>query len=217
MTMVTAWPDDLFAPHVGRRAPAVLRTSDGRSEHLAVRRWHDRPGAADRSVLARVGETVLDIGCGPGRHVRALARAGHRALGVDSSAAAVALARRRGAIAVQASVFGPVPGAGEWGTVLLLDGNIGIGGDPTALLRRAHELLQAGGRVLVELAPPGSSGGRVRVRVEHAGRAGHWFPWARLTPGQLDRVATASRFRVEETWAVSGRWFAHLVRLGGPA
>jgi hypothetical protein len=35
--------------------------------------------------------------------------------------------------------------------VLLLDGNIGIGGDPHRLLRRVRELLTPTGRLLVEL------------------------------------------------------------------
>ena len=39
------------------------------------------------------GQRVLDVGCGPGRHARALAERGLRVLGVDVSAEFVALAR----------------------------------------------------------------------------------------------------------------------------
>jgi SAM-dependent methyltransferase len=67
---------------------------------------------------------VLDVGCGPGRHIAALVGAGQIALGISVSAAAVMAARRRGAPARRVSILAPVPGAGWWMTALLLDGNI---------------------------------------------------------------------------------------------
>jgi len=48
------------------------------------------------------------------------------ALGIDQSATAVDLARRSGAPALRRDVFGPLPGAGRWSTVLLADGNVGM-------------------------------------------------------------------------------------------
>ena len=41
-----------------------------------------------------------------------------------------------GGPALVRSVFETLPGEGRWDTVLLMDGNIGIGGDPAALLGR---------------------------------------------------------------------------------
>ena len=38
----------------------------------------------------------------------------------------------RGATVLQRDIFGPLPGEGRWGTALLFDGNVGIGGDPAA-------------------------------------------------------------------------------------
>ena len=37
------------------------------------------------------------------------------------------------------------PGEGRWDTVLFIDGNVGIGGDPIALLRRVRQLLAPAG------------------------------------------------------------------------
>ena len=51
-------------------------------------------------------------------------------LGVDISRTAVARVRQAGASALHRSVFDPLPGQGRWGTALLADGNIGIGGLP---------------------------------------------------------------------------------------
>ena len=54
------------------------------------------------------------------------------------------------------NIFDPMPGEGSWDTVLLADGNIGIGGSPVNLLRRAAELLDLTGRVVCDLAAPGT-------------------------------------------------------------
>src|SRR5215216_5046549 len=66
-------------------------------------------------------------------------------LGLDLSPVAVRLARARGAEAIMRSVFADVPRDGTWRTALLLDGNIGIGGAPEALLARARALVAPGG------------------------------------------------------------------------
>jgi SAM-dependent methyltransferase len=57
-------------------------------------------------VLARIGDvrSVLDLGCGTGRHAEEFIRRGIDTLGVDRSAAMVALARQRGVDAHVADV-----------------------------------------------------------------------------------------------------------------
>jgi SAM-dependent methyltransferase len=179
---------------------------------------------ADRDVLARVVGPVLDVGCGPGRHVAEMARRGQEALGLDTSAAAVDRARRRGAAVAHGSVFEPVPGAGAWVTVLLLDGNVGIGGDPVRLLRRCVTLLRPGGRLLVELEPPWQAGTCGPARIEtydsepcanQRGRyLGPWFSWATVSASQIESLAAATGFVVMETWSSANRWFADLCRPG---
>src|SRR5207244_12763968 len=131
-------------------------------------------------VLARASGPVLDVGCGPGRHIGALARRGVLAVGVDVSPDAIRLARRRGALVLERSIFDRVPGAGAWGCALLLDGNIGIGGRPVPLLTRVSALLRPRGEVLVELERPGSGRHSIRVRLEHGDSVSDWFDWARV-------------------------------------
>ncbi len=154
---------------------------------------------------------VLDIGCGPGRHVLALARRGIVTLGIDVSPPALAFARHRGAPVLERSIFARVPGAGRWGTVLLLDGNLGIGGCPGTLIARAAELLRPDGRLVVELSPPGSAvGGPVEVRYEAAGVAGPWFLWTEVDGDMLAGLARDRGLIVREQWDDGGRWFAWL-------
>ncbi len=162
-------------------------------------------------MLERATGPVLDVGCGPGRHVEALVSAGTEVLGIDSSNQAVRTARRRGAPVVRTSVFGAVPDIGRWRTALLLDGNIGIGGDERVLLERVAELLAPGGCVLAELSPPTARPGRFRARVERVGGPSAWFPWASVTASGIGAVADAVGYVVDDVWELGGRWFVELV------
>jgi SAM-dependent methyltransferase len=190
----------------------TVRSSDGRMSALPLQRYLGPLTVADEDVLARAVGPVLDVGCGPGRHVLALARRGSLAVGVDVSPVAVRIARERGAIAVQASVFDRIPGAGRWGTALLIDGNVGIGGRPTALLRRLQRLLRPDGQVLVELDAPGTPGGRTRIRLEAGDEISDWFSWAYVAADAIGGHAAEAGLRVRETWEIDDRWFACLAR-----
>lgn len=69
----------------------------------AMARGREESGRSSYEVLAELaqrGERVLDLGCGDGVLLERLRRRGAVAMGVDRSAAEVALARRRGSIAV---------------------------------------------------------------------------------------------------------------------
>jgi SAM-dependent methyltransferase len=185
----------------------ALRIADGREMPLEVSRWCGPPDAADQELLRRCRGPVLDVGCGPGRLTVALTEQGIPALGVDISRAAVARARRAGATALRRSVFDPLPGQGRWATVLLADGNIGIGGVPARLLRRCAELLSPEGRILIE-AEPGNVDERLTARLEHPdGRRGPVFPWARLGTAALVSAAAAAGLDVIEQWQLADRAF----------
>lgn len=197
--------------------PWYATYEDGRRRSLAgaLERWCGPADDVDRQLLARARGTVLDVGCGPGRLVAELARQGRHALGVDISPVALRLARQAGAVVIRRSVFSPVHGEGMWGTVLLADGNIGIGGDPAMLLARCRELVGPAGRVLVELDPPGTGMRADRVRLERGAERGRWFDWAQVGADAVDGPAADAGLRVEDTWERGGRSFAALVPTGG--
>jgi SAM-dependent methyltransferase len=188
----------------------VLRTRSGSTIPLRLDRWHAGAEEAELTVLAGVAGPVIDIGCGPGRHTMALAERGLVVLGVDASRNAVSAARERGATVLHRSVFDPLPGEGRWATALLLDGNIGIGGDPVLLLGRVLDLLAPQGLALVEVEPPGVGLERLSARVERGEEHGPWFPWARLGLDALDEVATRAGFTAEAVDRSGDRWFARV-------
>jgi SAM-dependent methyltransferase len=188
----------------------TLRDADGTSGPVPIATWLGPLTPADHDVLRRAAAPVLDVGCGPGRHVVALARRGVFAAGVDASPIAVEVARARGARVIHASVFAAVPGAGTWGTALLLDGNIGIGGQPVRLLRRLRALLRPGGEILAELEGPGCATRTACVRLEGAREVSGWFPWARVSVDGVHAQARLAGLAVTELWEGDGRWFARL-------
>ena len=159
-----------------------IRYDDGTVQGLPVHSW--LPGgkrldrAFDQAVLTLCNGPTIDLGCGPGRFVAHLTKLGIPALGVDQSQTAVELARRSGAPALRRDVFERLPGMGRWGTVLLADGNVGLGGDPTRVLRRAGELMRRGGHCVTEFDPMISGVQCRSVRLESSTTVGPWFPWA---------------------------------------
>ena len=159
-------------------APARLVRDDGVELDLAVRRWRRGAHGEDRWLLDRCAGPAIDLGCGPGRLVAALAARGVPALGVDSSRIAQRQCRRLRTPMVRRDVFGPLPGEGTWAHVLLADGNIGIGGDPLLLLRRAVRLLRPGGTVLVETDSRPDALWRGTARLHTAAGSGAPLPWA---------------------------------------
>jgi SAM-dependent methyltransferase len=201
---------ELYAAALDRGATLLLREEEGGSRPVPVAAWLGVAGAVDERALARARGPVLDVGCGPGRHVHALARRGVLAVGIDISPVAVALARRRGATVLEASIFDRVPGAGTWRTALLLDGNIGIGGCPEALLARLAALLTTGGTILVELEAPGTGVVSRRVRLENGATVGDWFAWGSVGADAIQAPACGAGLGVGERWCDEGRWFAAL-------
>jgi SAM-dependent methyltransferase len=213
----TAWGGDPYARALVRGSgPLYLRRQDGRLLPLDVERWCAPPDAADGTLLRRCRGPVLDVGCGPGRLVAGAACRGLPALGVDVSPAAVERTRGLGGAVLRRSVFERLPAEGRWGTALLADGNIGIGGDPVSLLRRVRDLLAPGGRLLTEAAAY-EVDERMTVRIEDAqGRQGGDFPWARLGPSALRAAARAAGLAVAEEWTAGGRRFARLTARTAP-
>ncbi len=206
---IALYSEALLAAGDGTHRP-VARLRDGSVRPLYVDRWVAAADEVDERALAEIGGPVLDVGCGPGRHLHALARRGVFGLGVDLSPVAVDLARGGGVSAIVGSIFGEVPQAGRWRSALLLDGNIGIGGNPVRLLSRIGELLMPDGEVLVELAAPAAGTIETMARLEMSGAISDWFPWAEVSAASIGDLARQAGLSAGRAWCDSGRWFVAL-------
>jgi SAM-dependent methyltransferase len=195
----------------GAATPVDLLSPGGHTlARMDAAHWCGKPVEGDDALLESCHSSTLDVGCGPGRLVSALALRGIPALGIDISAEAIAQAHERGAAARLCDVFADVPDSGWWGHVLLADGNVGIGGDPVRLLRRCAKLLRPNGTLVIELGAPGTGTWRRQVRLRHNGASSPPFWWAALAISELDPTAARAGLRVIGRWATANRWFARL-------
>lgn len=169
--------------------------------------------AGDREALGEFRGPLLDVGCGPGRMVLAAAEASAAALGIDVSHEAVRVARAGGAAVLVRSVFDRLPLEGRWRTVLLMDGNIGIGGDPEFLVDRCRALLARGGLLVAETEaePEVDARGEFTV-LDDEGNESAPFPWARIGWRRLQHVAAVVGFASSAHVEAGGRHFVRARR-----
>jgi SAM-dependent methyltransferase len=184
-----------------------IRHEDGELRALPAHRWSgaqcpdSSSGDAfdevfDEAVTQMCIGPTIELGCGPGRLVARLIRRGVPALGIDRSATAIRLAGRGGAPALLGDVFEPLPGMGRWQTVLLVDGNVGLGG-----------------RCVAEFNAE-SIGIRSRwVRLESAHDVGPWFRWASVGVDSAAVLAAQVGLSLTPVRLISGRVVASLAAI----
>lgn len=204
--------DQVYTGHGGVRSGTVSDPSDDRSLLLEVARWTADADAVDELVVARCESPVIDLGCGPGRMVRALLRSGRVGLGVDMSAGAVSTSLSRGSPALRRLVDDPLPAEGRWGTALLMDSNLGIGGDAVALLRRCRELVAPGGLIICEVDPDPERHEVQQVVLRTDDTSSLPMAWARVGAAALMRLAARLDLILQEEWIAGDRAFVALRR-----
>jgi SAM-dependent methyltransferase len=177
-------------------------------------RWNGAADDVDLRLLASVLGPVLDVGCGPGRMVRAAMDLGLEVLGVDVSPTAVELAHAAGLPVFEGSIFDALPNEKHWQTILLVDGNVGIGGDVDALLARCAELLTSTGEIVIELHPDDDLDRTYTGRLVdlHGGTSGT-FPWAEIGLTGIARRASALGLVVRQAWSAGERSFCRLANI----
>ena len=180
---------------------------------MDVARWNADADEVDLTLLRAVTGPVLDIGCGPGRMVRAAMDLGIEALGIDVCPTAIEVATESGLSVLLGSVFEELPLEGQWQTALLVDGNVGIGGDVTAMLARCDELLAVDGEIVVETHPDAPRDRTYTGRlVDTHGRQSDPFPWAEIGVDSLITRAAAIGLASRRVWQFDGRTFCRLAR-----
>lgn len=177
-----AWGQALLDHHRGRWTPKPeLEVEDGGAGDAMHPEWFfrdaDRWEAWERELLAEaVASPALDLGAGAGRASLWLQRQGVEVTAVDSSTSAVAVCRERGVVDARLGDLTDPPTDKPWRLVLLLCGNLGLGGSPAGtrrLLQRLAEVSAPGALLVgdtVDAGPP-----ELGLRIRYQGMATPWW------------------------------------------
>jgi len=169
-------------------------------------------------VLARLREAgitegrVVDLGCGSGIWAAELLEAGYEVVGVDASAAMLAIARERapGATLAKASLHdAELP---PCVAITAIGECVNYGGPPSLepLLRRAWQALEPGGLLVFDAAAPGREpDGRRRTRHEGEG-------WVMRVDFAEDRAARTLTRRIALVRDGRSSEERHVLRLYAP-
>jgi len=178
------WDD----PHIAQQ---MLQAHLSPSTDAASR----RPDTIDRSVdwLAgqlelRAGDSVLDLGCGPGLYASRLARRGLRVTGVDYSRNSIRYAREQAeterlAVEYVYQDYRTLTYEETFDAALLIYYDIGAlsPGDRDTVLANAHRALRPGARLAIDvLTPQGLAESRAESGWSASAGGGFWRPGPHL-------------------------------------
>ena len=188
-----AWGRALLDHLDGRlQGPPVLEVDDGNAVPAMHPEWFfrgfDEWDPWERELLALVtAGPVLDLGAGAGRAALHLQAQGLEVTAVEVSPAAAEVCRRRGLRDVREGDLNEPPSDRAWKAVLLLCGNLGLGGSwegNRQLLRRLAEVA-ADDAVLIGDSVTVEGRTELGLRIVYDGLA---TPWWRQRNVRADEV-----------------------------
>jgi SAM-dependent methyltransferase len=207
----------------GHPAAVTIRRDDGLVNQMDMAYYLAGANAfhpTEAVALDNASGRVLDIGCGGGRHALHLRDQILSVTGLDVSPSALWVAGHRGLSCLVWASVSPVPFArGSFDTLLLLGGNLGIGGTVAGsrdVLRSLRRLVGSDGRLLASsrnvlgTADPvhlayhernrdrGLSAGQLRLRMEYGDLVGPWFDLLFPTPAEVPRLIEGSGWRLQD-------------------
>jgi SAM-dependent methyltransferase len=215
-------PRPLAGGRVPRPVIEVIERDDGLINGAPVDHYLAEPDEwqpHDHRALRLVRGHVLDIGSGAGRTAIELQRRGMAVTGLDTSAGAIEISRRRGLRDTVLNTVDAYAGASaRYDTFLLLGNNLGL----LESTQRAPVLLDAlarlsnpGARIIAQGTDPygttdpvhvayhrrnrerGRLGGQLRLRLRYRLLATEWFDYLNCSVEELSALISGTRWRLK--------------------
>lgn len=190
----------------GRPVPElILEVKGGLSGPAMHPEWFFRTFESwdwwEREILPLVNSwPVLDLGSGAGRAALYFQERGLPVTAVDASPGAVEVCRRRGIYDVRLGDVNEPPRDRSWGAVLLLCGNLGLGGSwegNRRLLTRLSDLVTPGA-VLVgdSVTPTGSP--LVDLRIRYKDVITPWWPQYNIPAEKMTALVDGTGWTIDK-------------------
>jgi hypothetical protein len=217
------------------RDDGFISMSEGPSIYFATfSKWP----LCERRAMRFVRGRVLDIGCGPGRHLAYLQEHGFPATGIDVSPGAIEVCRRRGLHDVRVlSVTQVDRSLGVFDTILMLGNNFGVVANRNRarwLFRRFGGITARHGRILAESRDPyvgdvkehrtyhernrrrGRMPGQVRLRVRYRMHATPWYDYLLASEDEMRDILAGTGWAIARVFREeSGLYVAVLEKTAG--
>lgn len=185
--------------------PLTLENSLGDTRPAMHPKWFFREFERwdwwDRDLLAHVNRgPVLDFGAGAGRAALHLQQRGLRVTAVDASPGAVETCRRRGLTDARIGDLNDPPSDQLWTAVLLMCGNLGLGGSwegSRRLLARLAALVGPGGVLVGDSVTPDSDP-EISLRIHYRDYVTPWWPQHNIPAAQMAELVAGTGWTIEE-------------------
>jgi SAM-dependent methyltransferase len=189
----------------GTDVPGLVLEAEGGTTWPAMHpEWFFRPFDRwewwDRELLPVIEHgPVLDLGAGAGRAGLYLQERGVPVTAVDVSPGAVDVCRRRGLADARLGDLNDPPADQAWAGMLLLCGNLGLGGSwegNRRLLARLAGLVVPGAVLVGDTVTPDGPA-RVVLRIRYREMVTPWWPQYNIPAGEMAALVDGTGWRME--------------------
>lgn len=142
---------------------------------------------------------VLDLGAGAGRVALHLQERGLQVTAVESSPGAAQVCRRRGVLDVRVQDLNCPPADQAWRTILLLGGNLGLGGSWEGIRRLLVRLAEISAPDALLVADSVDYTGRAEVglRIRYANQVTPWWRQRNVSAAEVKTLVEDTGWSIE--------------------
>ena len=175
----------------------------------------------ERRMIDKASGSVLDVGCGAGRHSLYLQGKGFNVTGIDNSQGALEVCKLRG---LKNVLFRPIEeidkfNPNSFDTILMFGNNFGLFGDPIKaklLLEKMHFITKPDAQIIAKTLNPyitedeahlkyqkrnkklGRMTGQINLRIRYKEYKGKWFDYLFVSPEEMEMIVAETGWQIQE-------------------